>query len=284
MQTIKLTHKPAKYFDKIFQNQKGKFFKRNEPVFSFKEVFLNILLPIFILIVFILFTAITLVFYRKSIVKNRFWNMNVLTKRHLSEFPHPIIESSETSAVEVTVDKNNIYDNYENLMNLKQNDEKKPLSKLQLLLNSSKFYTSRVKQRNRKPEIGENVSGSNSTSGTLIATPLLDNTGQFQNFKNHQDSLEISPDNVNFDYDYLKAPGEYQMRRQNDKIADKNEKNGKITFKSVNLKAFIQKMNSRKSNLKSIKRIHRTQRLGSDYDNETQETEEYYKVTSNAIN
>ncbi len=35
MQILKLTHKPLKYFEQVFQSQKGKYQRRNERVFSF---------------------------------------------------------------------------------------------------------------------------------------------------------------------------------------------------------------------------------------------------------
>lgn len=178
MQSVKLTYKPVKYFEQVFQKQNNQYLSRNK-VFSFKDVFLKVLLPIFILIVVILFTAITLVFYRKSIVKNKFWNIRaVLAKRRLAEFPKPMAQSTDSSN-QPSIEDKNIYDNYENLMNLKRdNAGKSPImSKFQMFLNTSRLYTKRVKKRafNRNPEKVENVSGSNSTSGTLIASPLLDN-------------------------------------------------------------------------------------------------------------
>ncbi len=177
MQSVKLTYKPVKYFEQVFQKQNSQYLNRNK-VFSFKDVFLKVLLPIFVLIVVILFTAITLVFYRKNLVKNKFWDVGAAVgKRRLSEFPKPMADSMESSQVE----EKNIYDNYENLMNLNRESEVKSpiMSKFQMLFNTSKLYTKRVKQR--AMNIGktenkiENVSGSNSTSGTLVASPLLDN-------------------------------------------------------------------------------------------------------------
>lgn len=167
MQTIKLTNKPAKYFEKIFQKNK----QMRTEVFSFREVFVKFLLPIFILIVFILFTTITLIFYRKSITKNKFWTIR-LTKKKLAEFPNPI-----ASAQQVT--EKDIYDNYENLMGMKQGKASGQILKLQSLFNSSKLYSKRVKNKAfRKVDTIENVSNSNSTSGTLIAAPLLENNSE----------------------------------------------------------------------------------------------------------
>ena len=168
MQTIKLTNKPAKYFDQIFQKNKQ---MRNE-VFSFKEVFLKFLLPIFILIVFVLFTTITLIFYRKTITKNKFWKIR-LTKKKMAEFPNPMAAQA--------MPEKDIYDNYENLMGIKngKSSSSGPILKLQNLFNSSRLYSKRMKNKAfRNADTVENASNSNSTSGTLIAAPLLENNSE----------------------------------------------------------------------------------------------------------
>lgn len=61
------------------------------------------------------------------------------------------------------------------------------------------------------------------------------------------------------------------------------EVNAKPSFKSIGLKAFIQKMNNRRrAHMKSIKRIHsqRSQFKNNtaDYDNNDNDASEYYKV------
>lgn len=63
---------------------------------------------------------------------------------------------------------------------------------------------------------------------------------------------------------------------------EEGEVNTKLSFKSIGLKAFIQKMNNRRrAHMKSIKRIHsqRSQFNSDDYDtNAGNEASEYYKV------
>ncbi len=141
MQTIKLTDKPHGYFNSKYNeilltnqqyhsNNNNQRFKKQQ-VFSFRDVFLKFLLPIFVLIVFILFTIITLVFYRKRLFKNtnHFMQNHSFVKLKLKktkpgEFP-PLEHSNndlelhfDQQNVENKVVEKNIYDNYENLMNL----------------------------------------------------------------------------------------------------------------------------------------------------------------------
>jgi len=71
----------------------------------------------------------------------------------------------------------------------------------------------------------------------------------------------------------------------NDEEAVENP-NAKLSFKSVSLKTFIQKMNNRRrSHMKSIKRIHQRSQLNhnANYDNAVNENSEYYKVRNNSI-
>ncbi len=290
MQLLKLTHKPLRYFEQAFQNQKGKYERGHERVFSFRDVFLNVLLPLFVLSVFVLFTAVTLVFYRKQIVKNKFWNMRLLTlkkkhKQNLSEFPHP--QSMVVVETKPIDEKHNIYDNYENLMNLKQQQEGREeaastkMNRLQLFLRSSRLFLirNRAFNKTRTPADEANalqgsnnkcdVSGSNSTSGTLVASPLLDT--------NKMDSSATTAPFRNFDYEYLGRPDDEVFENE----AVKSSPTRRLAFKTLSLRAFIQKMNGQKQSLKTVKRIHRSERLSSDYENTRQEesADEYYKET-----
>ena len=185
------------------------------------------------------------------------------------------------------------------------------------------LWASRLKgyaKRARKSDAcSENASGSNSTSGTILASPILNDKGSKKTAKSLITKLGSLDENSNYAFQTLIASNaklqasnitgkykhlnyenltDYQLHQEQQgnllfnykinelkqatgqstseeeedidettRVADGVKPNGRLNYKPVSLKAFMQKMTTRKSRLKSIKKVNRN-KLASNYDND----------------